>query len=165
ESVTITDSMLAKMVECGKEADARLGSPPERLLNDIEFAGWDAIEGDAGVQKAEQAWHACMEPVGLIDLPASPSQMPPASVIPPPVFDADGFAADPPPTVVTQAERDVAVADARCRAESGYTDAVRKARARGELEAIGANIEGFEAARTAYTEYQKGVDAVIAELG
>lgn len=106
-----------------------------------------------------------MEPVGLIDLPASPSEMPPASVIPPPVYNADGFAIDPPTTAVTQAERDVAVADARCRVESGYTDAFRQARARGELEAIGADIEGFEAARTAYLEYQKGIDAVIAELG
>jgi hypothetical protein len=165
DPVTVTESVRSKMEACGRETDARLGNLPGGPLEGILDAGWDAIAGDATVRRAEQTWRACMEPVGLIDLPASPQEMPPASLLPPPAFDANGIATDSPSTVATQAERDIAVADARCRAESGYTDAVLQARSRGELEAIGADIEGFEAARAAYTEYQKGVDAVIAELG
>lgn len=165
DSVVITEDMHSAMVACGQEADARLGNPPERLPLAIENAGWAAIEGDTNVGDAADAWHACMEPVGVIDLPESPAQMPPESVVPSPSIDASGFLADPPQTAVTQAERDVAVADARCRAESGYTEAVHQARSQAELEAIGRDIEGFEAVRAEYAEYQRGVDAVIAELG
>lgn len=164
-SVIITDGMRDKMVACGQEADERLGRPPERLFNIIESAGWDAIVGNADVEDAAQAWRVCMEPVGVIDLPADPSEMPTESVFDYSTAGASGVFTEMPLTAATQAERDVAVADARCRTESGYTDAVHQARSQGELEAIGADIEGFEAARVAYTEYQKGVDAVIAELG
>ncbi|MNW69084.1 hypothetical protein D3C74_480080 [compost metagenome] len=61
-------------------------------------------------------------------------------------------------------EREVAVIDARCRAE-GYDEAVFHARVEGELAAIGRDVEGFEATRDDYLEYQKRIDAVINELG
>jgi hypothetical protein len=167
-SVTITESMMEQMEACGQEADARLGDAPETLLNDIAAAGGAALEADTRgtIRKAAQAWQACMEPVGVIDLPEDPAFMPPESIVAnTTVVDESGVMTEGPQTEVTQRERDVAVADARCRVESGYVNAERQVRVDAELEAIGRNIEGFEAVRAQYVEYQKGIDAVIAELG
>lgn len=164
DSVPITDEIHAAMVACGEKTNQRLGRPPERVLNVIEATGWMAVEGDATVAKASDRWQQCMAPVGLIDLPDNPSLMPSPSL-------SSGMPQEGQPLSdstehgVSAWEREVAVADARCRVESGYDRALLQARATAELEAIAADIEAFESARIAFVEYQKGVDAVIAEFG
>ncbi|GAA3232251.1 hypothetical protein GCM10010488_38840 [Oerskovia jenensis] len=160
--VEITPEMQDAMIACGKKTDERLGDVPARFLNGVLSAGWDAVDGDAGVREAIQAWRACMGPAGVADLPESPVAMPSESVTGP-IGDADGVLTDT--TVpLTDRERDVAVIDARCRAQ-GYDKAVFHARVEGELAAIGRDVEGFEATRDDYVEYEKRIDAVINELG
>lgn len=163
DDVEITTEIHEKMVACGQKADERLGVVPERLLSGIESAGWNAVAGDDRVEDASEAWVSCMAPVGVIDLPDTPDQMPSASVVKPPV-DSAGNIIDA-QVALSEREREVAVADARCRVESGYTAAVLQARVDAELAAIGRDPEGFEASRHDYEEYAAGIDEVVAELG
>ncbi len=161
----IDDAMVQDaMVQCGERTGRRLGSPPERVFADIESAGWESVPASAEVQEAIVGWRTCMAPAGVIDLPDEPGEMPPASVVSPPE-DAQGNETDTGIIPLSDREREVAVADARCRAEVGYDGAVLRARAEAELAAIGRDIEGFEAGRRAYEEYQKKIDEVITELG
>ena len=163
DSITITDPILAEMVECGSKADERLGRPPERLVNSIDSAGWNAVESSALVAEAAVQWKQCMQPVGVIDLPDTPLTMPSPSIEAlsgvAPGTDGGGTPAPSP------REREIAMADAACRESSGYDTAVFDAKRDGQLQAIGANLEEFEAARIEYIEYEKGIDEVIAELG
>ncbi|MGO1315758.1 MAG: hypothetical protein ACTMIR_01800 [Cellulomonadaceae bacterium] len=75
------DEVQEAMIACGEDADARLGRPPERVLNEIESAGWDASETNAQVAEASAAWRECMAPAGVIDLPEDPRGMPSESVV------------------------------------------------------------------------------------
>ncbi|QAY63226.1 hypothetical protein ET495_08195 [Xylanimonas allomyrinae] len=164
DSVTITAEIQARMVECGQRADERLGVAPQRLLNAIEATAWMGVEDDDAVAQATTRWRECMAPVGLIDLPDRPQLMPTDSIrnaaSPTGQDESDSGS-----VAASEWERGIAVADAHCRTTSGYDRAVHVSRTTAELAAIGADIEGFEAARAEYVEYQKGVDAVIAELG
>ena len=165
DGVTITPEIQSAMQACGQKADERLGTPPERLLNDIEDAGWQAVPVSSEVQDAITQWHACMEPAGVIDLPSQPSEMPPASIAAQSqVEDADGNLV-PSGAAASDREKEVAVLDAQCRSQAGYDTAVLHARAEAELAAIGKDVEGFEASRAAYEDYDKGLDEVISELG
>lgn len=160
--VEITDALGAEMVRCGEEADERLGSPPERLLNDIEATGWAAVDGDAAVQEALTAWRTCMAPLGIVDLPDDPNEMPPPSV----TGTRDESTTDSANGLpLTEREREVAVADAACHESSGLNRATHAARATAELRMIGQNLDAFDAVRAEYEEYDAGVDRVVAELG
>ncbi|MET4223968.1 hypothetical protein [Oerskovia enterophila] len=162
DGVEITPATQDAMIACGQRTDERLGAVPSRYLSTVEAAGWEAVDGDAGVQEAIQAWRTCMGPAGVVDLPERPVEMPSESVTGP-IGDADGMLVDT-AVPLSDREREVAVIDARCRAE-GYDDAVFHARVEGELAAIGRDVEGFEATRNDYLEYEKRIDAVINELG
>jgi len=167
EGVTVTPAIQDAMKTCGDKTSARLGSPPEREPNDIESAGWTAASTDVDVVKATTAWKTCMAPAGLIDLPASPNEMPPPSIIGLSHKQVEklGWIPLDASSAVPDREREVAVLDAQCRAKVDYEGAVSRARAEAELTAIGKDIQGFEASRTAYEAYEKKLDAVITELG
>lgn len=160
--VEITDAIDEKMHACGEQADERLGQPPVRLLSEIAYAGWQRVETDGRVADAVERWHACMAPVGVVDLPEDIGDMPSPSVL-------GGAAANRfvPDTDVplTEREREVAVADATCREEVQYPQTVHRVRAEAELEMIGRNLDAFDAVRSEYEDYQAGVEKVIAELG
>ncbi|QAY62799.1 hypothetical protein ET495_05490 [Xylanimonas allomyrinae] len=145
--VVVTDALQKTMASCAAKANERVGKAPERLLNDIETAGWNALDGAPEAKKAIADWRTCMAPVGLVDLPADPSDMPPTSVV------ARPGQADNPGVPLTNQERTVAVADARCRAQVDYYGTELRLRAQGELTAIGANLKEFEAARAGYQEH------------
>lgn len=164
DGVEITPAMHDTMVLCGQQTDERLGQVPERPFAAIESAGWEAVATAAEVQQAVGAWRTCMAPAGVVDLPAEPNEMPPASIMSL-TPDPQGNETDVGEAVLSDREREVAVLDARCRAEVGYDDAVLRARADAELAAIGRDVEGFEAGRRAYEEYGKKIDEVITELG
>lgn len=164
DGVELTDTILADMQACGAAADERLGSPPARLLNDIEATGWFALDDSPEMAQAIEGWRACMSPLGLVDLPDDPTQMPPPSVIRS-VAGVDASEAGYGALPLTDAERDVAVADARCLAQVDYYGIQHQVRAAAELTMIGQNLKEFEAVRQEYQTYQDGVDAVIAELG
>lgn len=164
DDVEITPAVSAKMQQCGEDADKRLGAVPERMLSGIEEAGWDAVRSSAEVQQATAAWRTCMAPAGVIDLPNEPNEMPPASVANP-TPDSQENETDTANLALSDREREVAVSDARCRAEVDYDGAVLRARAEAELAAIVRDIQGFEAGRRAYQEYEKKIDGVITELG
>lgn len=166
DDVEITDSIHDAMVACGAKTDQRLGSPPQRLLNVIEAAGWDAVGASPEMEKVLARWRECMAPVGVPDLPADPTEMPPPSVLSVPVGeDGNGVDGWSGPATPSDRERQVAVADAQCRAQARYYETQHAIRANAELDMIGKNLTEFEAARLAYVDYQQGLDAVIAELG
>lgn len=162
----ITPELSAAMEACGREADKRLGRPPSRLLEAVETAGWEALPGSEELNGAAARWRDCMQPAGVIDLPTTPEEMPPASVLTPgsEVRSGDDLVAtaDIPPTA---REINVAVLDARCREESNYSAVRFRVRANAELAAIGRSVEEFDAAMVEYVTYMQKVDQVIAELG
>lgn len=163
----ITPEIEAAMIECGQAADERLGTMPVGPLGSIENTGWAAVPEDAGFQVAVAAWRTCMAPAGVIDLPDDPHEMPPASVVTAgsQTEDAQGNLVGNKDSVASDREREVAVLDAQCRDQVGLDSAEMHARAQAELTAIGRDIEGFEATRVAYEEYEKKLDEVITELG
>jgi len=164
DNVEITPAITDAMRQCGGRTDKRLGAVPARLLSGIEDAGWDAVGSSAEVQQATVAWRTCMAPAGVIDLPNEPNEMPPASVVNP-TRDSQGNETDTANIALSDREREVAMSDARCRAEVDYDGVVLRTRAEVELAAIGRDIQGFEAGRRAYQEYEKKIDEVITELG
>jgi hypothetical protein len=161
-STAVTDEIFDAMVVCGDETRARLGLPPDPPLSAVEGAGWDARDASSAVAEAQARWVDCMQPVGVVDLPNNPNDMPSASV-------GSAAAADqitiPGTGVASERERQVATADVACRESSGYTQAVFDARVGGELEAIAADIEGFEAARVEYERYTEAINEVIQQYG
>lgn len=162
DDVNITPEINEKMIQCGKETDKILGQPPFSLPRSIEQAGWDVAGWDPAaldptIADAQMKWKACMIPAGIIDLPEDPSEMPPASVVQPPQDGIADVAAPP----ATAREKDVAVLDAQCRESSGFDQAEFQARVNAELAAIGRDVDGFEAARKAYQEYDKRVQSLL----
>lgn len=157
----LSSSEIVKMeAKCGSKTSARLGPAPVQFLTGIVDAGWDALKADDDATKTAADWRSCMMPVGIVDLPQTPSEMPSPSVA---TQTGDGGAQ--PATPPSPRERQVAVADVMCRDSAGYTFAVKTARANGELTAIGKDVEGFEAARKAYEAYGVGIEKVIQTYG
>ena len=163
----VTPAISDAMHECGRQTDERLGQPPQQLLGGREEAGWDAASTSDEVQASAEQWRSCMAPAGVIDLPSSPDQMPSPSVLTPGsmVPDAAGNLQADASVAPSAREIEVAVLDAQCREESGFTATMLRVRAEAELEAIGRNLEAFDAVREDYQQYARGVDDVIAELG
>ncbi|MBP1240372.1 hypothetical protein ABID92_002070 [Frigoribacterium sp. PvP120] len=85
-------------------------------LSDAAFR--DARDDDA-VLDTVPAWLECLQPVAAAgwELPPTPAGMPTDAM-------AGAFASSDPTTPVTEAELDVATADAACRESSGYLDAL-----------------------------------------
>jgi hypothetical protein len=163
DAETYTPAVEERGLRCGERTRERLGLPPERLLNEMESAGWAAVETSDEVTAAAEEWRACMAPGGVSDLPASPHEMPSASVVPPMSAEEQD---QPPGSIVPSArEREVAMMDARCREEADVNGAELRARAEAELTAIGRDIDGFESVRRDYQEYNAKIDQVIQELG
>ncbi|MGY2074842.1 hypothetical protein [Blastococcus sp. SYSU DS0828] len=163
DAETWTPAVEEKGLRCGERTRERLGLPPERLLNEIESAGWAALEASDEVTIAAEEWRACMAPAGVMDLPDRPHEMPSESVV---AQMSPAQQDQPPGSIVPSArERDIAVMDARCREEADVDGAELRARADAELAAIGRDIDGFESVRRDYQEYNAKLDQVIHELG
>lgn len=164
DGVELTEEQSAENEKCVEEMQEALDEPNPVDLNGFSEAGWDALDGNTAVAEAEDAWRECMEPEGVVDLPESPEEMPSDSLSGNEQTE-DGMQVDDTEVDLTEKERDIAIADAKCRSEAGYDDAVFKAEAEGELEAIGKDIETFEAARAEFEDYQERIDTVLAEHG
>lgn len=164
-NVTTTPAVSEAMQQCGREADERFGTPPQLLPNDVQAAGWDALATSDELDATVARWRECMEPGGVIDLPPNPHEMPSPSVVTPgsQVEENGGLVGTD--VLPSAREIEVALLDARCRDESGFTETEFRVRATAELEAIGRNLEEFDAVREEYRRYGEGVDDVIAELG
>jgi hypothetical protein len=161
-NVPMTPTIDKKMMSCGDEILARLGTPPEKPIATIQSAGWDAVDTSDDVAAANKAWKSCMAPAGVIDLPDDPHEMPTPSVGA--ANQGEGIVR-PGVSTANARERDVAVKDVRCREQVGLLTVEQHVRAEAELTAIGRDIQGFESARRAYQEYGKKIDQVIQELG
>lgn len=163
DAETYTPAAEERGLRCGERTKERLGLPPERLLNEMESAGWAAVETSDEVAAAAEEWRACMAPAGISDLPDRPHEMPSPSVVPPLSAEEQD---QPPGSIMPSArEREVAVMDARCREDADVDGAELRARAGAELAAIGRDIDGFESVRRDYQEYNAKIDQVIQELG
>lgn len=150
----------AEYERCGEVRAERLREPAPARLYEFAAAGWAAWENSEENEVVKQAWRECMEPQGLVDLPETPTEMPPFSMWGEP--DENGNYVDI-QLELTEHERAIAIADAQCRESVGYKEAEIRVRARGELEAIGKDIESFEATRAEYEEFQKALESVLAE--
>jgi|SRR5690625_2463219 len=164
-SQPVSEEQLDAMIKCGERTDNRLGDAPDRLLVEIEAAGWEYSESDAELNKAIEDWRKCMDPLGIPDMHDKPAPLPPKSLVPD-AFEATEVGDDAIGTVpLTEREREVAIVDATCRDKVDYDYALHVARAKGELIAIGSDLESFEATRVALDKYFENVEAVLAEFG
>jgi hypothetical protein len=89
------------------------------VVSSFEWNAAAEVDQDDQVIASAERWNECMTPLGIPDLPAAPSAMPTAS-------QAERFGFDGEKALgLTPAadEVDQAVADARCRESSGYSEA------------------------------------------
>lgn len=124
---------------CFAESGRTLGTDgrtdPYSLAEQLAGNAYDDAVMAKEVLAAERKWRACMGPVGVADLPESPLMMPSGSISAlRPSDDA------PSPigrqTAVPTRERDVAVADARCRDSTGYSVALYEAEWHAQVDAL-----------------------------
>lgn len=148
----------AKEQGCGKQTKEKLGDPPEPLLNSIVTSGFDAINASDQVKKVAAAWKTCMGPVGVVDLPANPHDMPSPSVAGTANVGAKAG-------VPSAREKEVALKDAECRESTGFTKTEFRVAADAQLRAIGKDTERFNAVRKQFTVYFAKINKVIEELG
>lgn len=118
ERILATAEAQAELTACQEQMWERLPRPPVQQMTAVEAAGWEAADVAPAVLEASAAWRVCMEPAGVIDLPDNPMLMPSESI-----RQATGVGdiqtSDAAPA--TQWEKDIAVADMRCR-ESFWVD-------------------------------------------
>ncbi len=137
ERILATAEAQAELTACQEQMWERLPRPPVQQMTAVEAAGWEAADVAPAVLEASAAWRVCMEPAGVIDLPDNPMLMPSESI-----RQATGVGdiqtSDAAPA--TQWEKDIAVADMRCR-ESFWVD-------RGPLARSGAGRSSWQLGRT-----------------
>jgi hypothetical protein len=149
----LSDAGLAALETCINEAREELPliqNEANYVSGIVNTAYKDALDDEA-VTKAATAWHECMLPLGLPDLPDSPELMPPPSLLE--GMEGDAASAD---------EIQIAVADARCRTDSGYTDALYEAEWTHQAELAGENIDELERVGDLLAENAALVKSIIA---
>lgn len=156
----VTQEIETEYARCTEELGEKLSRPDGKFLEEVDSAGWNAEAESTELEDAKAAWRDCMAPLGIVDLPEEPHEMPPSSIRGQP---NEGDAYVDMDLELTEEERTVAMEDAKCRTEVSLDLTERKARAEGELAAIGKNIEDFEAARVAYERYGEELQALLAE--
>ncbi len=157
----VTDQELAVLRPCITD-DARSKLP---ATNDsFNHAAWlannalsDAQQSGA-VKEAARRWRDCMAPAGIPDLPESPSLMPPDTL-------ASAWGLGEPDTTANADEIRVATADATCRDESGYTQALYEAEWQFQSSALADDADQLARQKASLDEYRKAIDDWLAKLG
>lgn len=119
---------------------------------------------DPKVLEAAKTWRECMNPLGIVDLPESPEDMPGDSL-------AERFGLreidplngqDAIPGAVSDEEIRIATADAQCHESSGYLQAYYDAEWENDYEFVADNLNELQAIRKADLEQMEQVRAYIA---
>jgi hypothetical protein len=162
--LTLSDAKEAALTACVSSARKVLPrlSVSAQVGAQLSAQADDAAEQDPSVKKADGRWVTCMLPEGITDLPADPQDMPSASLTARFSITQDVSTTVP---IVSSAERAVAVADAKCRASSGYDSTLNDDEWNRQTQLLARNADELQRARDAMTANQAAVEKVIAEDG
>jgi hypothetical protein len=150
------DGALRKLGLAGNPED-----DPHSLAADLGIAASDEAQKASTVQTATRRWRACMVKVGLPDLPADPTEMPPESIRKlAPAVDAPTRPSDR--TTVPAEERRVAVADAKCQASSGWATAMYNAQWEAEVRAVAEHADELARQAAKIRKLERRAEKVIA---
>lgn len=115
-------------------------------------------ESDDQVKDKASAWKRCMRSTGVADLPDSPREMPPQSLV-----DRYGLAEDGAAGPASEEELRIATADATCQETSGYHKALYDAEWRFQLQVMADHADDLNRAYEVLKKHRKEVAAVIAD--
>lgn len=142
-------------------------SGSRNLASSLGMAADRAARLDPAVLAAAEEWRACMEPLGVSDLPRDPQEMPSESLraefgrVP---RAADGAGLDALP-VAGPREIEVAVADARCRDTSGWRTTRYQAEWERQVTAVAENADALVRAREESDAHLATARAVVVSRG
>jgi len=108
------DVVLTDCIYAAREELPRLQSDADIAVS-LGNAAYDAAMQEGSVKDAASKWAACMQPAGVSDLPASPSEMPSSSL-------RAQFDLDDPKSMASPEEIALATRDADCQESSGWLD-------------------------------------------
>jgi hypothetical protein len=152
---------------CLDQASQALGesdsSSPFELAEELAFEAYDEAFSRDEVKKAVGKWHACMVDLGLADLPAEPTLMPPPSI-----DGQAGSGVDEVPVSgvgrdVPSSEVRVASVDATCRDSSGYAAALYQSEWELQAQAVADNADHLKRYRVQADELLATADAILEE--
>ncbi|WP_062137698.1 hypothetical protein [Demequina aestuarii] len=110
------------------------------------------------VEDAAAAWRECMGPLGIPDLPESPLAMPTDALM-------DEWGMDQPGAQASADQISIAVADAECRASSGYDATLYNAELRLQTVALTNNSDELVAEQAEGDAYVARAMSKLAEIG
>jgi hypothetical protein len=119
---------------------------------------------DPKVIASAKAWHTCMQPQGIIDLPETPRKMPTPSMVK--QFGLDAGSDSEPTAVPTKAspkEQALASADVDCREKSGYGKALYDTEWNLQVKLIQKNGAALQRVEARMHKLDKIVDTIITE--
>ncbi|MFI2753967.1 hypothetical protein ACGIF2_11075 [Cellulomonas sp. P22] len=136
------------------------------FASSLGMAADQAVRVDSDVLAAADRWSACMEPLGISDLPDVPSEMPSESLRS--QFGRGERAAEAvPPAESTASAREIEIAtfDAACRDSSGWSEARYEAEWELQVTAVQQNVDVLERILDENREVEERALAVLAERG
>lgn len=135
------------------------------FASSLGMAADQAARLDSDVLAAADRWSACMEPLGISDLPDVPSEMPSESLRS--QFGRGEKAADVVQAESTASAREIEIAtfDAACRDSSGWTEARYEAEWERQVTAVQQNADALERILAENREVEERALAILAERG
>jgi hypothetical protein len=148
---------------CVNEARKQLPPPPDRdLVISLSGAAYNsAVESD-DVRKAAARWRACMDTLGISDLPATPDGMPTDSLRSQWGESIGGEEGFRPPSAD---EIKTAVHDAECRESSGFSESLYEAEWDVQEEMLAKNEDALVRLKAANDEHAGLVEDVLTSHG
>lgn len=163
----MSDDELQALDGCVRDVMAD-SSVPKWTSKDLDYApgiAQAAVLGaveDATVSSAAEKWIECMAPLGISDLPASPSEMPSESMRASYGWATFAEVDSTPP--ITPAEIADAEFDAGCRETSGYSEALYQAEWSRQVELLKSNEAALEDLYSTITETDAAMIEQVASL-
>lgn len=159
---TATAAVDACFGTTGKKLGTTGETDPYSLAEQLAGNAYDDAVRAETVVAAERKWRSCMAPVGVADLPDSPNLMPSESIsgLRP---GTDAPSAIGSETAIPARERQVAVADAKCRVSSDYTKAAYLAEWDAQVDALRQHADDLTRYRRQADAEQKRAEQIIAE--
>lgn len=153
---------------CTTRAQSSIQEPraSENLVSSLGMGAYSGALADPMVTAAAKKWATCMAPQGISDLPASPLDMPTPSLTERFQLgrgDLPGGGVDLGTASPSAAEVNLAVADEKCREDSGYRQALYDAEWKRQEAAIRENAPALADAGRKLDAFNARVRQIVGE--
>lgn len=165
----LTAAAQAHDATCNTQAQNEVSNPASQFVQGLGVAAYETAIHAGDVTAAAAAWHECMLPQGVPDLPATPFDMPTERLA-----EQFGLAAPPanqnpdvivPPTTATPDEIRLATSDAQCRDSSHFTATLYDDQVQIQLELIKRNEQKLQQALAAEHAEAAKIADVLQQYG